>query len=90
MRISNDRILRRPDTAGEIFFWNIYQQTIRQAEIKSKRESFFGLLNDLGICIPVFAGKQKLRSHVQGTLRADIIALGAENALGDIDADTLC
>jgi len=27
---------------------------------------------------------------VQAILRADIIALGAEDALGDIDADTLC
>ena len=27
---------------------------------------------------------------MQGTLRADVIALGAEDALGDIDADTLC
>jgi len=48
------------------------------------------LLNNLTLRVSVLACKQELRGHVQGILRADIIALGAEDALGDIDADTLC
>jgi len=57
---------------------------------KIKKRVVLCLFNDLGLRIPVLAGKQKLLGHVQGALRADIIALGAENALGDIDTDTLC
>jgi hypothetical protein len=70
-------------------FWDNFRQTIRRV-VKILKESRFFLFNDLGLRIPVLAGKQKLRGHVQGALRADIITLGAENALGDIDTDTLC
>jgi hypothetical protein len=48
------------------------------------------LLNNLTFREPVLACQQELRGHVQGTLRADIIALGAEDTLGDINTDTLC
>jgi len=82
--------LHTTDAAGGLFFGDIERQTIRSAEKKYQKSESPCLLNDLGLRVPVLAGKQKLRGHVQGTLWADIIALGAENALGDIDADTLC
>lgn len=56
----------------------------------TKREEFLLLFNNLTVCKPVFRREQELRGHVQAILRADVIALRAEDALGDIDADTLC
>jgi len=57
---------------------------------KTKREELLLLFHNLTVCKPVFRSEQELRSHVQAILRADVIALGAEDALGNIDADTLC
>ena len=42
---------------------------------KNQKESRSCLLNNLGFRVPVLAGKQELRSHVQGTLRTNVIAL---------------
>jgi hypothetical protein len=56
----------------------------------AKREGFLLLFHNLALREPVLACQQELRSHVQAILRADVIALGAEDALGDKDADTLC
>jgi len=60
------------------------------AKKNTKREEFLLLFHNLTVCKPVFRREQELRGHVQAILRADVIALGAEDALGDIDADTLC
>jgi len=91
MRITNDRIRVIQMLMVRPYFWgDIFPADDPLAVKISKKESLPCLLNYLGLRIPVLAGEQKLRGHVQGTLRADIIALGAENALGDIDADTLC
>jgi len=68
-----------------------YNFDVMNTKSSSKKKSWISIsLNNLAVCKPVLARKQELRGHVQAILRADIIALGAEDALGDIDANTFC
>ena len=78
-----------PESEVPVEIVNNYMRT-NPTDKKTKREELLLLFHNLTVCKPVFRREQELRSHVQAILRADIIALGAEDALGDIDADTLC
>jgi hypothetical protein len=72
--------------------WKWFNKYLRThpANKNTKREGFLLLFHNLDLREPVFRRKQELRGHVQAILRADVIALGAEDALGDIDTDSLC
>ena len=56
----------------------------------SRKNNIVPLLDNLALCIPVLGCKQEIGTHVKGIHRADIIALGAEDTLGDIDPDPFC
>ena len=55
-----------------------------------KKEKIVLSLDDLALCVPVFGCEQEFGAHVQGRFWTYIIALGAEDALGDIDPDPFC
>ena len=82
--------MRKQEAAGEIlFFWNGYWQMIRQAKKIKKRS----VLDYSTIWVSANLSSQASRNSgvmCRESLRADVIALGAEDALGDIDADTFC
>ena len=49
--------------------------TTKRNQVLKKKPRISCLLNNLGLSIPVFGCEQEIRAHVQGTFRADIIAL---------------
>jgi len=66
-----------------------FQETIPWTK-NARGEDCLPLFHDLTIRVPVLTCKQELRGHGETPLGADISALGTEDALGDIDADTFC